>query len=214
MIDVAGQKPDVGLLIEAALGEHGLVEQTQTGRDQAEQRRRAAEHPERRRAQRRREGQPVIRRVPPAGSERSRSRGPFAQQQDDRRGEQHQPERDLRPGGAPAADADGRADGDERRREEHAQQHRVDAHRDADAPVERLADGGDAGDRQRALPERPRRQHEQEQHQAPPARRLMRPHDARRAAPSARTSHRAGRRDRTPGRSAGRWPRRAASPRD
>ena len=80
---------------------------------------------------------------------------------------EHQPERDLRPGGPPAVDADRGADGGERRREEHAQQDRVDAHRDADAAVERLADGGDAGDRQRALSERARGEHQQRTARAP-----------------------------------------------
>ena len=55
-----GQEPDVGLLIEATLREHGLIEESEPRRDEAEQRRGAGEYPECRRAKRRRERQPVI----------------------------------------------------------------------------------------------------------------------------------------------------------
>ena len=78
-------------------------------------------------------------------------RGPFTKQENDWRGDQHESERDLGPGGAPAADSDSSANGGERRREEQAEQHRVDAHCHPHTTVERFAHGGDAGDRQRAL---------------------------------------------------------------
>ena len=54
-----GEKADVGLLVEPAFGEHRLVEQPEARRHQPEERRRAAEDPERRCPQRLRERQPV-----------------------------------------------------------------------------------------------------------------------------------------------------------
>ena len=57
------------------------------------------------------------------------------------------------------------AHGDERDREQHAQQHRADAHRHTDPAVERLADRGDTRHRKGALTERRVASAEQEQQQ-------------------------------------------------
>ena len=63
--------------------------------------------------------------------------------------------------------------------EEDAQQHRVDAHRHADARAERLADGRDARHRQRALADRTREQHQHEEGGTPPVRLAHAPDDER-----------------------------------
>ena len=210
MIDVPARNLHVGLLIEAALRQHGLVEQAETGRDQTEQRCRPTEHPERRRAQCGAERQPVRRLVPVLGGRDSAVRAaadvtgattnrptatcPQAVRQPLTRTEV--------PTAVNAA------------AKNTLSSTGIDAHRHADAAIERLADGGDARNRQRALSEGARGEHQEKQRERPAGQTTHRPHDApsehrqreRRAAQADPIEHAA--------ESAGKWPRRAAWPRD
>ena len=87
-----GEKPHVGLLVEAALGQHRLVEQPEARRDETEERRRAAEDPERRRASACASVSPLVgRSTRSARSARDRSR--LTQQQRRRRRDANSPTR-------------------------------------------------------------------------------------------------------------------------